>query len=106
MAIRNDSRSRQDDVQGQLHGYIQALDAGRQREADGRRHAKSHVRRLHKLRFSKKEIRKKLFIYCFLKTNKNYEEVASLENLYGIVENHLGEYNNMHKAKMNLVIFR
>ena len=47
-----------------------------------------------------------LLFFFFLKTNKNYEEVASLENLYGIVENQLGEYNNMHKAKMNLVIFR
>ncbi len=35
-----------------------------------------------------------------------YEEVTSLEELTGVVEGALEEYNNMHKNRMNLVIFR
>lgn len=37
---------------------------------------------------------------------KLYEEVTSLEELTGIVEMALEEYNNTHKNRMNLVIFR
>ena len=37
---------------------------------------------------------------------KLYEEVASLDELTGIVEMALEEYNNTHKNRMNLVIFR
>ena len=35
-----------------------------------------------------------------------YEEVTSLDNLYGVVEACLDEYNQTHKTRMNLVIFR
>ena len=37
---------------------------------------------------------------------KLYEEVTSLEEFTSIVETSLEEYNNMHKNRMNLVIFR
>lgn len=37
---------------------------------------------------------------------KLYAEVASLDELTGIVETALEEYNNTHKNRMNLVIFR
>lgn len=37
---------------------------------------------------------------------KFYEEVESLDELTGVVETALEEYNNMHKTRMNLVIFR
>jgi dynein heavy chain, axonemal len=35
-----------------------------------------------------------------------YEEVLSVDAFYTIVEQHLEEYNNIHKTRMNLVIFR
>ena len=35
-----------------------------------------------------------------------YEEVVSLDELTGIVGTALDEYNNTHKNRMNLVIFR
>ncbi|CAI8001099.1 Dynein heavy chain 7, axonemal, partial [Geodia barretti] len=37
---------------------------------------------------------------------KLYEEVASLDDLTGVVETALEEYNNTHKNRMDLVIFR
>jgi dynein heavy chain len=37
---------------------------------------------------------------------KLYEEVTSLDDMYSIVETCLEEYNNMHKTKMDLVVFR
>jgi len=35
-----------------------------------------------------------------------YEEVKSIDQFHQIVETYLEEYNNVHKAHMNLVIFR
>ena len=35
-----------------------------------------------------------------------YDEVRSLDDMYVIVEQCLEEYNNTHKTRMNLVIFR
>ena len=35
-----------------------------------------------------------------------YEEVQSLDEMTGVVEAALEEYNNTHKNRMNLVIFR
>lgn len=35
-----------------------------------------------------------------------YEEVSSLEDFSSVVETCLEEYNNMHKNRMDLVIFR
>ena len=35
-----------------------------------------------------------------------YEEVQSIDHFHQIVEQYLEEYNNVHKAHMNLVIFR
>lgn len=35
-----------------------------------------------------------------------YEEVKSLEDFNGIVDSCLEEYNQTHKAQMNLVTFR
>jgi len=35
-----------------------------------------------------------------------YEEVKSVDSFHQIVEQYLEEYNNVHKAHMNLVIFR
>ena len=35
-----------------------------------------------------------------------YEEVSSLDELTSVVESSLEEYNNTHKNRMNLVIFR
>lgn len=35
-----------------------------------------------------------------------YQEVSSLADMYSIVESCLDEYNNTHKTRMNLVIFR
>lgn len=35
-----------------------------------------------------------------------YEEVKVIDSMYGIVEQCLEEYNNTHKNKMDLVIFR
>lgn len=35
-----------------------------------------------------------------------YDEVRSLDDMYQIVEQCLEEYNNTHKSRMNLVIFR
>ena len=35
-----------------------------------------------------------------------YEEVQSVDHFHQIVEQYLEEYNNVHKAHMNLVIFR
>ena len=37
---------------------------------------------------------------------KLYEEVTSLDGLTGVVETALEEYNNTHKNRMDLVIFR
>ena len=37
---------------------------------------------------------------------KLYEEVESLDDMTGVVETALEEYNNTHKNRMNLVIFR
>ena len=37
---------------------------------------------------------------------KLYEEVTSLDDLSGVVEAALEEYNNTHKNRMDLVIFR
>ena len=38
--------------------------------------------------------------------DKRYEEVKSLEDFYAVAEQCLEEYNNTHKTRMNLVIFR
>eukprot|EP00794_Sanderia_malayensis_P007414 gene7414-8234_t len=38
--------------------------------------------------------------------DRHYREVASIDELYGIVEQCLEEYNQTHKSQMNLVIFR
>jgi dynein heavy chain len=35
-----------------------------------------------------------------------YEEIKMIDSMYGVVEQCLDEYNNTHKNKMNLVIFR
>lgn len=35
-----------------------------------------------------------------------YDEIMSLDDMYSIVEQCLEEYNNTHKNRMNLVIFR
>ena len=35
-----------------------------------------------------------------------YEEVSSIDNFYAIAQQCLEEYNNTHKTRMNLVIFR
>lgn len=35
-----------------------------------------------------------------------YDEVKSVDSMYTIVEQCLEEYNNTHKNRMNLVIFR
>lgn len=35
-----------------------------------------------------------------------YEEIKMIDSMYGIVEQALEEYNNTHKSKMELVIFR
>ena len=35
-----------------------------------------------------------------------YDEIRSLDDMYAIVEQCLEEYNNTHKNRMNLVIFR
>ena len=35
-----------------------------------------------------------------------YEEVMSLQDMYGTAEQCLEEFNNTHKKRMNLVIFR
>ncbi|KAL5022724.1 hypothetical protein ScPMuIL_001879 [Solemya velum] len=35
-----------------------------------------------------------------------YDEIKSLEEMYTVVEQCLDEYNNTHKNRMNLVIFR
>lgn len=37
---------------------------------------------------------------------KVYDEVKSLEDFYTVAESSLEEYNNTHKNRMNLVIFR
>ena len=37
---------------------------------------------------------------------KKYEEVKSIDDFYGVAEQCLEEYNNTHKTRMNLVIFR
>ena len=42
----------------------------------------------------------------FFQDVKLYAEVASLDALTGIVEFALEEYNNTHKNRMDLVIFR
>ena len=38
--------------------------------------------------------------------SKMYEEVGSLDEFTSIVQGSLEEYNNTHKNRMNLVIFR
>ena len=35
-----------------------------------------------------------------------YEEVKSIDDFYAVAETCLEEYNNTHKTRMNLVIFR
>jgi len=35
-----------------------------------------------------------------------YEEIKVIDSMYGVVEQCLDEYNNTHKNKMSLVIFR
>ncbi len=35
-----------------------------------------------------------------------YEEVVSIDDFYNVAEQCLEEYNNTHKTRMNLVIFR
>ncbi len=35
-----------------------------------------------------------------------YEEVKSIDDFYYVAEQCLDEYNNTHKTRMNLVIFR
>lgn len=35
-----------------------------------------------------------------------YDEIKSLDEMYTVVEQCLDEYNNTHKNRMNLVIFR
>ena len=35
-----------------------------------------------------------------------YDEILNLDDMYAIVEQCLEEYNNTHKNRMNLVIFR
>jgi dynein heavy chain len=35
-----------------------------------------------------------------------YEEIKVIDTMYGVVEQSLEEYNNTHKNKMDLVIFR
>jgi dynein heavy chain len=35
-----------------------------------------------------------------------YQEIASLDEFYNVVGTCLEEYNNTHKNRMNLVIFR
>ncbi len=35
-----------------------------------------------------------------------YEEVKSIDDFYHVAEQCLDEYNNTHKTRMNLVIFR
>ena len=35
-----------------------------------------------------------------------YEEVKSINDFYSVAETCLEEYNNTHKTRMNLVIFR
>ena len=35
-----------------------------------------------------------------------YEEVKSIDEFYTVAEACLDEYNNTHKTRMNLVIFR
>ena len=48
-----------------------------------------------------------LFFPCLpYQETKLYEEVASLDDLTGVVETALEEYNNTHKNRMDLVIFR
>lgn len=47
-----------------------------------------------------------LFVHFQLVDDRLYEEVKSMEDLYKIVEQYLDEYNQLHKAQMNLVIFR
>ena len=35
-----------------------------------------------------------------------YEEIQQLDSFYSVAESCLDEYNNTHKTRMNLVIFR
>ena len=35
-----------------------------------------------------------------------YEEVASIDAFFQVTEHYLEEYNNQHKTRMTLVIFR
>ena len=37
---------------------------------------------------------------------KVYEEVKSIEDFYAVAEQCMEEYNNTHKNRMDLVIFR
>ena len=38
--------------------------------------------------------------------DRRYDEVKSLDDMYKVTESCLEEYNNTHKTRMNLVIFR
>jgi dynein heavy chain len=40
------------------------------------------------------------------KEERFYEEIKMIDTMYGVVEQSLDEYNNTHKNKMSLVIFR
>ena len=42
----------------------------------------------------------------YLQEPKLYEEVASVEEMTEVVSTALDEYNNTHKNRMNLVVFR
>ena len=47
------------------------------------------------------------FMHPDLDTNERfYEEIKLIDTMYGVVEQCLEEYNNTHKSKMALVIFR
>ena len=46
------------------------------------------------------------FVVVIFQEVKLYEEVESLDDMTGVVETALEEYNNTHKNRMNLVIFR
>ena len=45
-------------------------------------------------------------LHSLIQEERLYQEVPSLDDLTGVVETALEEYNNTHKNRMNLVIFR
>ena len=45
-------------------------------------------------------------LHSLFQEERLYQEVPSLDDLTGVVETALEEYNNTHKNRMNLVIFR